>query len=105
VLSRCEQAVDENWGAGGPGAPVPSDDFSARWAGDFNFDGGSTSFTATADDGLRVWVDGSLVIDAWSDQPATTYAATRTLSKGLHSVRVEYYEKAGLAVAKVSWTT
>ncbi|HXG75975.1 MAG TPA: PA14 domain-containing protein, partial [Gaiellaceae bacterium] len=65
--------------------------------------GGETTFTATADDGVRVWVDGVLVIDAWVDQPPTTYTATRTLAAGSHQVTVEYYERGWGAVARVSW--
>jgi hypothetical protein len=82
---------------------VGSDNFSVRWTGTFNFDAGPATFTATADDGIRVWVDGALIIDAWVDQAATTYQATTTMTAGNHIVRVEYYENAGLAVAQVSW--
>jgi glucose/arabinose dehydrogenase len=104
VLTRCENApLNYNWGTGGPGSGVPIDNFSARWGGTFAFAGGATTFTATADDGIRVWVDGTILIDQWIDQPATTYTASRTLSAGNHDVKVEYYEKAGNAVAQVSW--
>ena len=36
-------------------------------------------------------------IDAWIDQSATTYTATRTLTAGTHEVKVEYYENTGQA--------
>jgi glucose/arabinose dehydrogenase/PKD repeat protein len=101
--TRCEAAVSYVWGAGGPDTGVGPDNFSVRWAGQFQFAGGSTTFTATADDGIRVWVDGTLVIDAWVDQSATTYQATRTLTAGTHLVQVEYYERTGDAVAQLSW--
>src|SRR4030095_8204309 len=58
---------------------------------------------ATADDGIRVWVDGTQIIDAWIDQSATTYQANRTLTAGEHEVKVEYYERGFDAVAQVSW--
>ena len=105
VLTRCESAINYDWGVGSPDASVPTDDFSARWTGSFDFLAGDTTFTATADDGIRVWVDGTLVIDAWVNQAPTTYTATRTLSSGSHQVRVEYYDSGGGAVAKVSWAT
>jgi hypothetical protein len=100
---RCETAIDYAWGTGGPGNGLGSDNFSARWSGRFNFAGGSTTFTATADDGIRVWVDGSLIIDAWRDQSATTYQATRALSAGQHDVKVEYYDRGLDARVRVSW--
>jgi chitodextrinase len=103
ALQRCEAAINHSWGSGSPATGVPADRFSSRWTGTFSFTAGSHEFTATADDGVRVWVDGALVIDSWKDQPATAYRATRTLTAGDHGVKVEYYENGGAAVAKVSW--
>src|SRR5207253_1243442 len=100
--TACESAVSHDWGAGGP-AGLPVDNFSARWTGRFQFAGGNVTFTARADDGVRVFVDGAAVIDQWHDQPATTYTAARTLSAGEHEVKVEYYERGGDAVIQVSW--
>jgi glucose/arabinose dehydrogenase len=101
--TQCETAISYAWGAGGPGNGVGADNFSVRWTGQFDFSGGSTTFTATADDGIRVWVDGALLIDGWVDQSATTYQATRTVTAGTHEVKVEYYERSGDAVAGVAW--
>jgi hypothetical protein len=56
---------------------------------------------ATADDGVRVWVDGQIVIDAWNDHSATNYSATVYLGTGAHNLRVEYYERYGNAVISV----
>ena len=105
ALTRCEGAIDHSWGAGSPGAGIPVDGFSARWFGRFDFPAGDTTFTVTADDGIRLWIDDELLIDRWIDQPTTTYTATRTIQAGSHEVRVEYYENMGDAVARVAWTT
>jgi hypothetical protein len=103
VLSRCEAAIDHMWGNGGPGSGVNTDGFSARWVGNHSFAGGTYTFTARTDDGIRVWVDGTLLLDAWKNQPPTTYTATRTLSPGNHEVKVEYFEGTGWAVTRLSW--
>jgi glucose/arabinose dehydrogenase len=105
ALARCEATIDHAWGQGGPGSPVPVDHFSARWTGGFDFPAGNTEFTVAADDGIRLWVDDQIVIDAWIDQGATTYTATRSLSAGTHQVRVEYYENFVDATARVSWAS
>jgi glucose/arabinose dehydrogenase len=102
---RCEAAVDYNWGSGGPtGVGVGTNDFSARWVKTQSFAAGSHTFTATADDGVRVYLDGALVIDQWKDQSPTTYAATRQVTAGNHELKVEYYERGGGAVARFSVT-
>jgi glucose/arabinose dehydrogenase len=101
----CEGSpLAHDWGGGAPAGLGP-DNFSARWTGSFDFATASTySFTAVSDDGIRVWVDDVLLIDQWKDQPATTFTASRALTAGRHTVKVEWFETGGDAVAKLSWT-
>lgn len=104
ALERCEAApLAHFWGSGSPAPAVPVDNFSGRWVGTFSFAAGAHEFTAATNDGMRVWVDGALLIDRWFDQAATTYQATRTLAAGEHEVKVDHYESAGTAVAQLSW--
>jgi PA14 domain-containing protein/Calx-beta domain-containing protein/IPT/TIG domain-containing protein len=103
TFTRCEASINYNWGASGPGNGIGVDNFSVRWRGTFNFTAGSTVFTATADDGIRVWLDATQIINAWLDQGATTYKSTVNLTQGPHQVTVEYYEHTGAAVAQASW--
>ncbi len=89
-------------------APWPSgvgpNDFSARWSGTFDVAvAGVHTFRAVSSDGIRVWVDGTLLIDEWRDQGTTTFTAGRTLSAGPHDVRVEWYQTTGDAVAGLAW--
>ena len=102
VLARTDSAVDFNWGWGSPASEVNRDDFSARWSGTFHFEDGSYRFTTTTDDGVRLYVDDQLVIDAWRPMRGsrTGYA---TLSAGNHAVRVEYFERVQAAMARVNW--
>ena len=68
---RIDGAIDNDWGNGGPGNGVGNDNFSIRWTGKFNFSSGNYIFHAKADDGVRLSIDGNLVIDQWKDQGAT----------------------------------
>ncbi len=102
VLVRNDTAINFNWGLGSPGTGVPADHFSARWTRNQYFASGTYQFTATADDGIRVWVGSTPLIDEWQNQSAT-YTANITLSAGTYGLRVEYYENTGAAVAQVSW--
>jgi single-stranded DNA-binding protein len=94
-----------DWGLGTPsaGCGVPVDQFSARWTRPVSFAAGRYRFTATADDGVRVWVDGSLKIDQWKVQAATQYTADVDLTAGTHTLTMEYFESVGNAVARLSW--
>jgi hypothetical protein len=103
VFTACQSTINYSWGSGGPGNGLPNDYFSVRWTGTFTFNAGTYTFTARTDDGMRVYLDGALIIDGWKDQAPTTYQATRTLNAGDHLVKVEYYEKGGGATAQLSW--
>ncbi|HKS98367.1 MAG TPA: PA14 domain-containing protein [Rugosimonospora sp.] len=102
VLTRTDDAVDFDWGSGSPDPAVPADLFSARWTRARTYDAGTYRFTATGDDGIRVLVDGAVVINGWSDHSPTTYTADLALDAGAHTVVVEYYDRTGGAVARFS---
>lgn len=105
VLSRTDSAINFDWPSGNsPGTGVNSTQFSARWQGNFNFNSASYTFNTTTDDGMRLYVDGSLVIDQWHDQYATDYSATKSMTSGSHLIKVEYYNDNGGGTAKVSWS-
>jgi hypothetical protein len=94
-----------DWGVGSPAAScgVPVDGFSARWTRTFPFSAGRYRFKATADDGVRLWIDGALKIDEWREQAPSQYAVNVELTAGYHTVVMEYYEAASGAIAKLSW--
>ena len=103
--SRCEAApLNKNWGSGTISPLSRSDNVSARWTGEFQFQAGEYEFSAIADDGIRVYVDGVRIIDEWRDQAATTFTARRQLSAGTHQVKVEYYERLYNAQCSLSWS-
>lgn len=103
VLTRSDANINFNWGTGSPASNIPSDNFSVRWDSTRTVStAGNYTITATADDGIRVYVDGALAIDGWSDHPATTYTATVALGAGNHTFTVEYYERTLYASVAVS---
>jgi hypothetical protein len=104
VLQRDEAEINYDWGAGSPDASVPVDGFSARWTRTVDLTPGVYRFTAVSDDGMRVSIDGIQVFNRWDDHAATTDTFNYTLAAGHHNLVVEYYESAGQAVAKFSWT-
>lgn len=89
--------------AGSPGPGVDPEEYSACWRGRFVFPAGSTTFHITADDGMRLYVDGTLIFDRFVQQSPTSYQVATDLTAGEHEVKIEYYENAGDSVAKVSW--
>lgn len=103
VLLRDDERIDFRWGTGSPGPAVPDDQFSARWQRRIFFEEGTYRFTATADDGVRIWVDDRLILEEWRDQSPTTFTSDVLLVEGRHDIRVEYYENTAGAMIEVDW--
>ncbi|MHB8685171.1 MAG: PA14 domain-containing protein, partial [Dehalococcoidia bacterium] len=92
VISRDDGPVFNFFfdGVAAPVPGVPPQQFSVRWVQTNSFVGGTYTFTITADDGMRVYVDGTKIVDAWIPQPPTTYSANYNLTSGVHTITVEY---------------
>ncbi len=103
LLVRYDNAITFNWGGGAPASSMPSDNFSVRWSRAAWFSEGQYRFHALVDDGARIWVDGGLVIDQWSDGAVRELTSDRYLAIGNHDLRVEYYERVGSAQIAVWW--
>ncbi len=88
-------------------ANVNADTFSVRWTGKIKPQFTETyTFTTTADDGVRLYVDGRLIIDNWVDQVATSRTGSIALEAGrLYDIKMEYYERTGLASASLAWSS
>ncbi len=103
AMVRVDPAIRFNWGFGSPAPGLPAANFSARWTRTVWFDPGHYRFLARVDDGVRVWLNGSLIIDEWRDGSVRSVTADRTLAGGWHSLRVEYYERSGEAAIDFGW--
>lgn len=104
VLVREEAILDHDWGLGSPAPRVPVNHFAARWTRHININvAGAYRFTVTSDDGVRLWVNGELILDEWQVQAVETFTSEKYLTKGSHRVRVEYFERTGHAEISLSW--
>ena len=105
VLTRIDPAVNFDWGTGSPGPGVPPDEFSARWTGKLvPAVSGKYHFGAIADDGVRIFLDGKLIAEDWTDHAPATVTGEVSLQAGkTYDLKFEYYEGKIGAVAKLVW--
>jgi thermitase len=107
-MTRIDPTVNFNWGNGSPGKGISNDTYAARWTGQIepNYTDVYT-FTAYADDGVRLWVDGKLVIDAWrinwGDLAGTTSAPLQAGQK--YNIQLDYFENTQGAQIRLDWQT
>lgn len=104
IAIRHDPAIDFYWGLGIPDALIGEDEFAARWTRSVYFPAGVYRFTGTMDDGMRAWIDDVRIFDQWKDSAEHTVSKDVTVSEGWHNLKVEYYDRAGVAVARFDWT-
>jgi len=104
IVTAIEPSINHNW-ASGEVAGGLLDLISARWKADIEAPTTDTwTIIGSADDGIRVWLDGRAIINAWWDQGTTDYRHNTKFNAGqIYSVVMEYYENGGGAVAQLSW--
>lgn len=84
-----------------------ADTFSVRWVGQVRPRYSETyTFYTQSDDGVRLWVNGTLIIDSWVNQSLTERKGTIALEAGkLYAIKLEYFEYNGNAVVKLLWSS
>lgn len=96
-----------NWGRNPPATPIqdfPSDFFSIRWTGRLKAPvTGQYVFHSTPDDGVRFWLNDSLLIQNYL--PQTLGKDTVYLVAGeMYPLKMEYYENGGNAKINLQWS-
>ncbi len=106
LLARDEVELNFEWGTAAPGPGISSsDNWSARFSSKRVASlAGYYTVSATADDGVRVYVDNNAVIDEWHDNAAASFASTVYLTAGSHDWRVEFYQHGGAATLRAQIT-
>jgi parallel beta-helix repeat protein len=106
LVSGAAPTIDFDWRRGSPAAGVPNNQFSARLSGDVVAPtSGTFTFYATADDGVRLDVNGTRILNDWNDHPAREVRGTATLVAGQRvPLNLEYYENFGRASLRLEWS-
>lgn len=102
-MVRQDNKIDFEWGNGSPDLSIPADNFSVRWTASLFLRAGDYNFFTYTDDGVRLYVDGALVINEWHDQGPTQWRSSIPLAEGFHFIRVEYFELGSGATARLWW--
>ena len=107
TLTRTDAVVNFNW-SNGPAASVGQTNYTVRWAGSVQaqYNEGYT-FTTVADDGVRLWVNGQLLVNDWNTHSsAATNSGTISLNaQQLYTVRLEYFQSTSNAMAQLQWSS
>lgn len=94
--------LDYNWGAGSP-TGSPAANWMARWVGRYSFGEGNYVFFAHGEDGIRVSIDGQVIINKWTDGYGQVANRFYGVGQGEHLITVDYFNRQGTARVRVSW--
>lgn len=105
-VRRVDATVNFDW----PDKPHPSignDTFSVRWTGKVvPVYTESYTFYTISDDGARLWVNGQPLVNNWTDHGPVEDRGILLLQAGVtYDLRMEYYEQAVGATAKLLWSS
>jgi len=105
ALVRTDKVINFEWAMGSPDPGIAADQFSARWTGKLiPKESGTYSIGFSSDDGVRLYIDGKLLIESWFDRGATLDVVTMKLEAGRqYDIKIEYYENTGWAYASFVW--
>jgi hypothetical protein len=102
--------IDNNWTGTGPSHTIlngQNDNVSVIWTGFLEAPvTGTYTIYGTTDDGMRIHVNGTAVVDAWFFQGTTEHAGTIDLVAGQrYPIKIRYFQGGGGTEAHVSWLT
>jgi beta-glucosidase len=104
-LVRVDSQVSFAWTLSGPARGLRRDWYSVRWTGTLAVPvAGATRIGIRGDDGFRLYLNDSLVIDDWGKRSAGTRLARVELEGGrAYAIRLEYRETRGNAHVQLVW--
>lgn len=105
VLRRRDAAIDFDWKKQPPVPGLGGEYFSVRWEGYLLAPTtGEYEFSTVMDDGLRVWVGGKRIIDAWKEQDHVPAVVRLRLEGGrYYRLRVDYFQSILDSRAVLRW--
>ncbi|MFM7245650.1 MAG: PA14 domain-containing protein, partial [Planctomycetaceae bacterium] len=106
-LTRIDPTVNFAWGTAAPAAGIAATTYSVRWTGAVvPRQSEMHTFTLTADDGVRLWVNDELIVTNWVAQDAKPVSGQIALRAGVAvPIKVEYFQNTGSASVRLEWAT
>jgi beta-glucosidase len=104
-LVRTDPRVDFGWTLNAPGPGIPFDWYSVRWTGRLTVPAeGVRTLGVEGNDGYRLYLDGTLLIDDWAKRSYGSRLVPVALGPGSsHELRLEFFESTGNARVKLVW--
>jgi hypothetical protein len=107
-VNRTDPTVNFDWGYAAPIAGIDAETFSVRWKGQVQAKYTEAyTFCTTHDDGSRLWVNGTQVLNNWTDtSPIEHCSSPINLTAGQkYDIQMDVYDNTGGATAQLAWSS
>ncbi|HEY0713877.1 MAG TPA: PA14 domain-containing protein, partial [Polyangia bacterium] len=107
AFTRIDPRIDFPWYLNAPAPGLPADGFSVRWTGSVKARFNEIhTFHMVSDDGVRLWVDGQLIIDDFRSHGTLEVTGTVSLRPNkVVPIKLEYFDGGSEAVARLYWSS
>jgi parallel beta-helix repeat protein len=92
VETRKLATLDFPWRGGGPGGKVRKERFATVAETEIDLAAGDYEIVTVSDDGVKVLVDGKVVLENWTHHGPTEDRVTVPLTAGKHRIRIEHFQ-------------
>ncbi|MFC1726158.1 glycoside hydrolase family 3 N-terminal domain-containing protein [candidate division KSB1 bacterium] len=105
VLVRTDRSIHFNWSSKPPDPIIDQTPFSVRWTGYLVPDTTAEyKIGISSDDGVRMYIDGKLIIDKWFDRGVTPEVINIDFEAGRkYELKIEYFQKGGYTFVSLGW--
>jgi hypothetical protein len=103
-----DPGVNFDWKLGKPNRSTPANNFFVRWEGKLLPEFSERyRFNVRADGGVRLWINGVLLIDDWVATPFVIFRNNvAALEAGVAvSIKLEYFDTVGKASVSLGWSS
>ena len=108
-MTRIDSVVNFNWNDSSPNdSLLGNTHYMVRWEGFVRPDiDGDIVFQTFSDDGVRLWVNGQLLVNKWDYQAPKTWSSVPVSLEGGHfyPIKVAYFQAEGGAQCQLLWKT
>lgn len=104
-LSRVDKQISFNWGVNAPTTSMTTDNFSIRWTGKILAPYTDLyTFYTKSDDGVRLWVNDSIIVNDWSARALKENSGKIKLEANKqYNIKLEYFDNAYDAIVSLDW--
>ena len=104
VKTIIDPTINFSWGNNAPDASMGANQYSVRWTGQILPEYSEEyTFEVEHADGVRLWVNGRLLIDQWTDGSGIHSESIKLLAHQKYDIKLEYYKNTSPAKIILKW--